>query len=57
VDFTWKSPNGIYNWELFFYVPIRIADKLISEKKYEAALEWIQLVFDPQGIVGRTQSV
>ena len=49
VDFTWKSPNGIYNWELFFYVPIRIADKLISEEKYEAALEWIQLVFDPQG--------
>lgn len=34
---------------MFFYVPIRIADKLISEEKYEAALEWIQLVFDPQG--------
>ena len=49
VNFTWKSPNGIYNWELFFYVPVRIADKLIAEEKYEAALEWLQLVFDPQG--------
>ena len=49
VDFAWNSPNGIYNWELFFYVPVRIADKLISEEKYEDALEWLQLVFDPQG--------
>ena len=49
VDFSWNSPNGIYNWELFFYVPVRIADKLIAEEKYEAALEWLQLVFDPQG--------
>lgn len=49
VDFSWNSPNGIYNWELFFYVPIRIADKLISEERYEDALEWIKLVFDPQG--------
>ena len=49
VDFHWNTPNGIYNWELFFYVPVRIADKLISEEKYEAALEWLQLVFDPQG--------
>ncbi len=48
VDFSWNSPNGIYNWELFFYVPVRIADKLIAEEKYEAALEWLQLVFDPQ---------
>lgn len=48
VDFHWNTPNGIYNWELFFYVPVRIADKLISEEKYEAALEWLQLVFDPQ---------
>lgn len=49
VDFHWNTPNGIYNWELFFYVPVRIADKLIAEEKYEAALEWLQLVFDPQG--------
>ena len=49
VDFSWNSPNGVYNWELFFYVPVRIADKLIAEEKYEAALEWLQLVFDPQG--------
>ncbi len=49
VDFSWNSPNGIYNWELFFYVPVRIADKLIAEEKYEAALKWLQLVFDPQG--------
>ena len=49
VNFLWNTPTGIYNWELFFYVPVRIADKLIAEEKYEAALQWLELVFDPRG--------
>lgn len=48
VDFVWGGANAIYNWELFFYVPMLIAEKMIAEQSYEEALLWLQLVFDPR---------
>lgn len=48
VDFCWGSATSIYNWELFFFVPMLLADKMLAEQNYEAALNWIRLVFDPQ---------
>lgn len=48
VDFCWGSATSIYNWELFFFVPMLLADKMIAEQDYAAALEWLQLVFDPR---------
>ncbi|MCQ2063979.1 MAG: neuraminidase-like domain-containing protein [Fibrobacter sp.] len=48
VDFSWGSSSAIYNWELFFFVPMLLADKMLAEQNYAAALEWLQLVFDPR---------
>src|SRR5690554_2431323 len=48
VDFCWGSSTSIYNWELFFYVPMLMADKMLALQDYESALKWIQLVFDPR---------
>ena len=48
VDFSWGTASSIYNWELFFYVPMLLADKMLAEQNYGAALEWLQLVFDPR---------
>ncbi|WP_308602259.1 neuraminidase-like domain-containing protein [uncultured Fibrobacter sp.] len=48
VDFVWGGANAIYNWELFFYVPMLIAEKMIAEQSYEEALLWLQLVFNPK---------
>lgn len=48
VDFNWGSSSSIYNWELFFFVPMLLADKMLAEQNYAAALEWMQLVFDPR---------
>ena len=48
VDFCWGSATSIYNWELFFFVPMLLADRMLAEQNYEAALNWIQLVFDPR---------
>lgn len=48
VDFCWGSATSIYNWELFFFVPMLLADKMLAEQNYEAALNWLQLVFDPR---------
>jgi hypothetical protein len=48
VDFTWGSANGIYNWELFFHVPMLVASKLTQEQRYEEAMDWMHMVFDPR---------
>ena len=48
VDFCWGSATSIYNWELFFFVPMLLADRMLAEQNYEAALNWLQLVFDPR---------
>lgn len=48
VDFSWGSASSIYNWELFFFVPMLLADRMLAEQNYAAALEWLQLVFDPR---------
>lgn len=48
VDFVWGGANAMYNWELFFYVPMLIAEKMLAEQNFEEALLWLQLVFDPK---------
>jgi len=48
VDFVWGGANAVYNWELFFFVPMLIAEKMIAEENFEEALLWLDLVFDPR---------
>ncbi|MDR0307053.1 MAG: hypothetical protein LBI42_09495 [Chitinispirillales bacterium] len=48
VDFNYGSPNGIYNWELFFHAPFLIAKQLSANQRYDEALEWFHLIFDPR---------
>jgi peptidoglycan hydrolase-like protein with peptidoglycan-binding domain len=53
---TWVEPteeidfNGayaIYNWELFFHIPMLIADKLTSNQRFDEARRWLHYIFDP----------
>jgi hypothetical protein len=46
-DFNNESPNSAYNWELFFYAPWTIANRLRSQQKFEQALRWMRFIFDP----------
>lgn len=48
IDFSWGNPNSIYNWELFFHVPMLLAGKMFQEQRYEEAMAWYQQVFDPR---------
>jgi len=48
VDFNYGTPNGIYNWELFFYAPFHVAKQLSANQRYAEALEWFHLIFDPR---------
>ncbi len=46
VDFA-NGAYAPYNWELFFHIPMMIADRLSKEQKYEAAQRWYHFIFNP----------
>lgn len=48
IDFSFGTSNAIYNWELFFHVPMLLADKMFQEQNYEEALKWYRMIFDPR---------
>lgn len=47
VCFDFFGANSIYNWELFFHVPMYIATRLSRNGKYEEAMKWFHYIFDP----------
>jgi hypothetical protein len=46
-DFSFGGAYSQYNWELFFHVPLLIAERLTQNQKFEAAQQWFHYVFDP----------
>lgn len=47
VDFQQSGAYSLYNWELFFHIPLMIAQKLSSNQRFEEALHWFQYIFNP----------
>jgi Tc toxin complex TcA C-terminal TcB-binding domain/Neuraminidase-like domain len=47
VDFTYGGAYSAYNWELFFHIPVFVANRLAAHQQFEAALDWYHYVFDP----------
>jgi len=47
VGFGAQDAYGVYNWELFFHIPMLLADRLTKERRYEVALRWYHAVFNP----------
>lgn len=47
VDFRYGSTYGVYNWELFFHVPLLIATRLSQEGRFDEARKWFHTIFDP----------
>jgi hypothetical protein len=46
VDFD-DNIFAVYNWELFFHIPVAIADRLSKNQKFQEAQKWFHYVFDP----------
>ena len=42
-----SAPYSQYNWELFFHIPMHIANKLRQDQKFEEAQKWFHYVFNP----------
>lgn len=47
LDFAFDSPSAIYNWELFFHIPLLIATRLMQDQKFTEAMQWFHYVFNP----------
>jgi hypothetical protein len=42
-----RGTYSIYNWELFFHIPLLIADRLSKSRQYEQARNWFHYIFNP----------
>lgn len=47
VDFELDGAYAQYNWELFFHIPLYMAQRLSSNQKFADAQKWFHYIFDP----------
>lgn len=47
LDFTSSGAYSVYNWELFFHVPLTIAMHLSKNQRFAEAQRWFHYIFDP----------
>ncbi|PKF49425.1 hypothetical protein AT251_18975 [Enterovibrio nigricans] len=43
--------NGLYFWELFYYTPMLVAERLLQTQNFEDTEHWLKYVFSPGGNV------
>lgn len=49
VDFSSDGSYSVYNWDLFYRVPLHIAGSLTKNQRFEEALTWFHYMFNPTG--------
>lgn len=47
MDFS--GANALYFWELFYYTPMMVAQRLLQEQQFDEAHTWLQYVWNPAG--------
>ena len=47
LDFNYNSPFSVYNWEIFYHIPLYIAQLLSQNQQFEDAQKWFHYIFDP----------
>jgi hypothetical protein len=47
IGFNLRMPHANYQWELFVHAPLRVADELARQQRFEDALGWLHHLFDP----------
>ncbi len=52
VDFSPRGSYALYNWELFFFIPLTIAVRLSQNQRFEEAERWFNSIFDPKDTSG-----
>jgi hypothetical protein len=47
LDFTPSASFSVYNWELFYHIPLYIAQLLSQNQQFEDAQSWFHYIFNP----------
>ena len=47
LDFSYSGAFSVYNWELFYHIPLYIAQLLSQNQQFEDAQTWFNYIFDP----------
>jgi hypothetical protein len=47
LDFSTGGAYSVYNWELFYHVPLTLAIQLSKNQRHEEAQRWFHYIFDP----------
>ena len=43
---------SIYNWEIFYHVPMFVASLLMQNQQYQDAMTWLECIFNPTDTSG-----
>ncbi|MER2473077.1 Tc toxin subunit A-related protein [Photorhabdus laumondii] len=49
MDFS--GANSLYFWELFYYTPMLVAQRLLHEQNFDQANRWLKYVWSPSGYI------
>jgi hypothetical protein len=49
LDFDVGGAYSVYNWELFYHIPMAVAAHLSQNGAFKEAKEWYELIFNPRG--------
>ena len=47
LDFSYGASFAVYNWELFYHIPLYIAQLLSQNQQFEDAQTWFNYIFNP----------
>ena len=47
LDFSSSGAYSVYNWELFYHIPLAVAIHLSKNQRYEDSQRWFHFIFDP----------
>ena len=47
IEFAFGEAYSVYNWELFFHIPLTVACRLSERGQYEEAMKWFHYIFNP----------
>lgn len=48
IDFSETGAYSLYNWELFFHVPLYVACRLMDEGRHDESMRFLHAIFDPR---------
>ena len=47
LDFSYSAAFSVYNWELFYHIPLYVAQMLSQNQQFEDAQKWFNYIFNP----------